>query len=289
MYLNIRIFLSNRNVSSLLLIILSTLCISCSHQHFAASKDGLKIAYSEYGQGDDLLVFVHGWSCDRSYWDNQIAFFERYYKVITIDLGGHGESGTNRSDWSISSLGDDLVSVIDLFKYKNLYLVGHSMGSMVILDAASKIDAQQIHLFLVDLLNSKYWPMPEEVFESFIEPFRQDFKAQTEKFVRGMVLESTDEDLVDWIALDMSQAPPEIAIPLMKDLWLRDFDPALADLNKKGVRMTIINSDMEETAADELTEIGFQITYIPGTGHFIMMEAPDKFNQHLKALIDNNP
>ena len=238
MQFNTRACINNWKFRSVLLILLPTFFIACSHHHFVHSKDGLKIAYSEYGQGDDLLVFVHGWSCDRSYWDNQIAFFERYYKVVTIDLGGHGESGTNRSDWSISSLGDDLVSVIDLFEYKNLYLVGHSMGSMVILDAASKIDAQQIHLFLVDLLNSKYWPMPEEVFESFIEPFRQDFKAQTEKFVRGMVLESTDEDLVDWIARDMSQASPEIAIPLMKDLWLRDFDPALADLNKKGVRMT---------------------------------------------------
>ena len=277
--------INNYKNQSFLLLIVSILAVSCTTDHFVNSKDGLKIAYSKYGNGSDLIVFVHGWSCDRSYWDNQIDYFRSDYKVVTIDLGGHGESGTTRENWTISSLGDDVVSVIELFEYENLFVVGHSMGAMVIVDAASKINTPNISLFLVDLLKNKYWPLPEENFESFIKPFRKDFQAQTKKWVSSMFKDGTDPELVNSITSDMSNAPSEIAIPILKDLWVRDFDPTISLLNKKEAKMTLINSDQGKTKEDELKEMGFEITYIPGTGHFIMNEAPNNFNRHLQSLI----
>ena len=44
------------------------------------------------GQGTPALVFVHGWSCDRSYWAGQLEAFSRDFTVVAPDLGGHGES-----------------------------------------------------------------------------------------------------------------------------------------------------------------------------------------------------
>lgn len=249
------------------------------------SKDGLQIAYSQYGTGADLMVFVHGWSCDQSYWDNQIEYFSSDYKVVTIDLGGHGKSGTNRDNWTIASAGDDVVSVIELFEYENLFMVGHSMGGMVILDAATKINTPNLRLYLVDLLKYKWWPMPEDNFEKFIEPFREDFQAQTKKFVGSMFKNGTDSLLVNSIANDMSEASPEIAIPILKDLWLSDFDQTISILKNRGTKTTLINSDYGRTKEDELKELGFDISYITGTGHFIMIESPNVFNDHLQSLI----
>ena len=37
-----------------------------------ASPDGIRIAYEVHGEGTPALVFVHGWSCDRTYWAAQI-------------------------------------------------------------------------------------------------------------------------------------------------------------------------------------------------------------------------
>jgi len=34
----------------------------------ASSPDGIALAYEAHGAGASALVFVHGWSCDRSYW-----------------------------------------------------------------------------------------------------------------------------------------------------------------------------------------------------------------------------
>jgi len=64
---------------------------------FATSPDGIPIAYDDAGSGSPALVFVHGWSCDRSYWRHQLPAFEEYsmkgrtYRYFTGDaLWGFG-------------------------------------------------------------------------------------------------------------------------------------------------------------------------------------------------------
>ena len=58
-----------------------------------ASEDGVVIYYDVRGSGERTLVFVHCWSCDRSYWQRQVEEFTDVYRVVTIDLAGHGQSG----------------------------------------------------------------------------------------------------------------------------------------------------------------------------------------------------
>ena len=62
-----------------------------SATQFATSTDGVRIAYEVHGDGPLALVFVHGWSCNRTFWSAQIEPFAKNYKVVAIDLAGHGE------------------------------------------------------------------------------------------------------------------------------------------------------------------------------------------------------
>ena len=48
------------------------------------TTDGVSIAYEVHGDGSTALVFVHGWSCDRSYWKEQIEPFSKQYKVVSL-------------------------------------------------------------------------------------------------------------------------------------------------------------------------------------------------------------
>ena len=78
---------------------LTNLYVSTAHSaQISISSDGVDIHYEVHGEGEPTLVFIHGWSCDRSYWQAQVEYFAKQYQVITIDLAGHGESGTNRSE-----------------------------------------------------------------------------------------------------------------------------------------------------------------------------------------------
>lgn len=58
----------------------------------ALSFDAEHIAYDVVGKGETALIFIHGWSCDGRYWQNQLSVFAKEYQVITVDLAGHGHS-----------------------------------------------------------------------------------------------------------------------------------------------------------------------------------------------------
>ena len=62
----------------------------------AVSPDGIPVTFETHGTGEPALVFVHGWSCDRSYWRGQVGEFARRHRVVVVDLAGHGESGAGR-------------------------------------------------------------------------------------------------------------------------------------------------------------------------------------------------
>ncbi len=110
-----------------------------SQSGFITAHDGVPIAYSVYGAGSPTLLFVHGWSCDRSYWEQQVAPFSRDFRVVTVDLPGHGESGMGRKEWLMAPFGADVSAVVMGLDLKNVILIGHSMGGAVIFRSGSPI------------------------------------------------------------------------------------------------------------------------------------------------------
>jgi len=82
------------------------------------SADGVPIHFTMRGTGDTALVFVHCWSCDSSYWQAQMDYFAADYRVVAIDLAGHGQSGMGRKDYTISGFADDVERVIDSLDLK---------------------------------------------------------------------------------------------------------------------------------------------------------------------------
>ena len=65
---------------SLSLIVLSlilSILFTCTPQpeQETLSADNIVISYHVEGEGNPALIFVHGWSCDKGYWKNQVAHF----------------------------------------------------------------------------------------------------------------------------------------------------------------------------------------------------------------------
>ena len=88
----------------------------------------VRIDYTTTGKADTTLLFVHGAFINKDYWNAQVDFFSPNYKVVTIDLAGHGKSDKNRNDWSIQAFGEDIVRVIKELNLSNIILIGHSLG-----------------------------------------------------------------------------------------------------------------------------------------------------------------
>ena len=56
-----------------------------------AQINGINIAFSDEGQGQPI-VFLHAFPLNRSMWDPQVEGLKSQFRIITIDLRGHGES-----------------------------------------------------------------------------------------------------------------------------------------------------------------------------------------------------
>ena len=60
-------------------------------------RDGVAPFYEEAGSEDPPLVLVHGWCCDHAYFAPRLEHFAgRGYRVVAVDLRGHGKSDKPR-------------------------------------------------------------------------------------------------------------------------------------------------------------------------------------------------
>jgi pimeloyl-ACP methyl ester carboxylesterase len=251
----------------------------------ASSRDGIPLSFEVHGSGAPTLVFVHGWSCDRSYWSRQLGSFAVRYQTVALDLAGHGESGVGRRDWTMPAFGDDVVAVVEHLRPGDLVLIGHSMGGDVIVETALRLRDRVAGLVWVDTYNTLGEPQTRDEIEEFVAPFREDFITATRDLVRGMFAPDADADLVDWVAADMSAASPEIAIDALDHAVSNDRD-ILAGLRELTAPVVAINPDSWPTDTEALRRHGVKTVLMSGVGHFLMMENPDTFNRLLGEVIE---
>lgn len=251
----------------------------------AFSTDGIPVWYEVHGTGTPALVFIHGWSCDRSYWRRQVGYFAGRNQVVVIDLAGHGESGVGRQAWTMPAFGDDVMAVVEKLGLEELVLIGHSMGGDVIVEAALHLPGRVVGLVWADTYSSLGEPRTGEQIEKFRAPFREDFVTATRDLVRRMFVPSSDAVLVDWVAADMSAAPPEIAVDALEHAISND-RAILAGLRELTAPVVAINPDYRPTDIEALQRHGVKTVLMSGVGHFLMMEDPHTFNRLLSETIE---
>lgn len=250
----------------------------------ATSTDGVHVQYRVYGKGEPTLVLVHGWSCDSSYWNAQVEALRDKYTVVTVDLAGHGASGSNRTDWTMARYGDDVAAAVADLPSQQLILIGHSMGGPVVIEAAKRLQGRTLAAIGVDTFKSVGSPPPPpEQIAAFVGGLEQEFMSTTRDFVaKTFFTKDADPQFVDKIAMDMAGGPPDVAIASMRSL--ATWDPG------QGLQVPIIaiNADLGLLTDDARIRSvwpTFSSVTMSNTGHFLMMEEPESFNAVLQEQI----
>jgi pimeloyl-ACP methyl ester carboxylesterase len=252
------------------------------------SSDGTRIAYETRGAGSPALVFVHGWSCHRGFWDGQRDAFSAKARVVALDLAGHGASGSARRAWTIAAFGADVAAVVQDARIDDAILVGHSMGADVVLEAARSLRDRVRGLVWVDEHRQLTSFRTEVEVDERLAPFRADFPTATRAFVRRMFPASADPSLVERVVREIASAPKATALPALEATWnYARRVPALLD----EVRLPVvaINSEDSETDLESMRLCGVEVIVIPGVGHFPMLENPPGFNACLRRAIESFP
>jgi len=243
------------------------------------SDDLVHLEYRVVGHGDPAVVLVHGWCGNADYWHAQIDALKSRYTVVALDLAGHGASGANRTDWGIANYAADVATIARQVPNAHLVLVGHSMGADVALAAVPRVGARVIGVIAVDALRSVGLPpLSTAEIEAKVAPFRADFIGATRALVTDKLFEKgADPLLVQKVAYDMSLRSPAVAIPTLEKLNALDLATVLAAVH---VPVYAINSDLAPTDADRIRKSlpDFTLDVLPHSGHFLMLEVPERFN-----------
>ncbi|MBT6074580.1 MAG: alpha/beta hydrolase [Gammaproteobacteria bacterium] len=255
-------------------------------QKSTSSTDNVAINYYEKGNGPKVLVFIHGYSCNSNYWWAQLEHFSKTFKVISVDLGGHGLSGQNRTDYNMSQFGQDVVAVMDHANINEAILIGHSMGGPVAVEAAVILKDRVRAIIGIDTLHD----IAKEPASTFVKlmvgtMFRFSQESATEKATAGFFIESTNKDLSNWIKAGSRNAPVEASRGSLKSLLGMDYPEQLSKinipiktLNSLYFRETKVESNLKQY--ENLT-----IEFKENVGHFIMMEQPTSFNLWLEDTL----
>lgn len=246
----------------------------------AASVDGIAIHSSSVGTGP-TIVFVHGWTCDMSSWAEQVPVFAKDYRVVTLDLPGHGRSGSpTGGGFSMDLFARAVEAVRAEASADEIVLVGHSMGVVVVKQYAMKYPNRVAGLVAVD------GPLDMRAFaERTGGPPPAMTREARENMIRGMFVSTTPVALQQQILATMLGTPEATAIGAGAAM----FDPSIRTADViKAPTLAIVAGTAQVPSSESLKEIvpNFEATQIAGTGHFLMLEKPAEFNRLLAAFLE---
>lgn len=92
--------------------------------------DDCSLHYEEYGQGEPVLL-LHGLGSSCLDWEYQIPALSARYRVIAMDMRGHGRSDKPRERYSIAGFSVDVEALIEHLRLGPVHVIGLSMGGMI--------------------------------------------------------------------------------------------------------------------------------------------------------------
>lgn len=252
-------------------------------------RDSVLVAYESLGDGDVAVVFLHCWTCNRSYWRHQVeAIAEAGYRVVTLDLPGHGQSPAHREEWTLQGLAADVDEVITALGLARVVLIGHGMGGRLALLAASDSPERVIGVGCVDSLRNAEFIWPEGSIERLAQAVGSHFHQTIEQFVSAALHPRSRAHLEEWIVVQASATDQAVAVAILRSFSGSEISD---EFSGAGVPIRCINSSYRDRHTSR-TEIEINRNYsdfdailMEEVGHYPQLEKPEEFNAHLLHLL----
>src|SRR5579859_2983700 len=95
------------------------------------TRDGVTLHYQRHGDGGDPLLLVMGLGGNIDFWQFQTPVFSRAHRVAVYDNRGVGRSDKPAGPYSVRTLAEDAVAILDACRFDRAHVVGISMGGMI--------------------------------------------------------------------------------------------------------------------------------------------------------------
>jgi pimeloyl-ACP methyl ester carboxylesterase len=268
-------------------------------------KNGVKLAYYMYGEGQPTLVFLVAWIWTAEFWQPQVNYFSQNFQMVTIDMRGTGDSDKPAGDYTLDLYADDLDSIIDGLHEKNIVLIGESIGASIAIKYVTKYPGKVSKLVLIGgspkFITTDDFPLGWSLdkAQALRASAEQSWPTTRRAFLEMIFSEPGTNYLREWGDKMAQKTPAKIATNAITNLFQADLRPLLRKIDvptlilhgEKDILFTYpmdrpIDFRVSEGAKYIRENISGSKNYIfEGRGHFPSITAPDKFNKVLKEFI----
>jgi 3-oxoadipate enol-lactonase len=250
--------------------------------------NGITLAYSDTGTGLPI-VFLHAFPLNRTMWAEQEAALSLQFRVITIDLRGHGESDAPLWHYSLDQAADDVRALLDHLSITQALFVGLSMGGyillafyrkyadrvkgMVLADTRAQDDTPEGKAGRFQMAQIAYKQGPSAIADIMIPKLLSPATIQTRPEIVQRIRTMIEENQVSGIAGDlMAMAERPDSMPFLKQITcptqiiVGGLDQATPPADAKLMADQIRNSEL---------------AIIPNAAHLANLEQPEEFTKIL--------
>jgi len=252
------------------------------------SHHGVKLSYDDRGAGKPAFVFIHGWTCDRSFFAPQVQHFSRRHRVVSPDLRGHGQSDKPHGEYPISDYADDIAFLIGELGLGKCVAVGHSMGGITALQLGAAHADKIAAIVMVDPAPLIFPPELRGGVEGLVAAIDGGNQEPRRQFIaNNLFLKTSDRALVERVLDVMMAAPSHVASAAMKGILAFD-GPAIAK------RCSV--PALHIAATPPLNPPHLMSEWLPsvvngwtvGAGHFNQLETPQQVSAMIEAFLKHH-
>lgn len=255
------------------------------------SVGGNRIHYVTAGQGDCVIVFIHGWAGNLGFWREQIPALADKARLILIDLPGHGQSDKPQIAHTLDFFAAAVLAVLRAARVAQAIFIAHSMGAAVLCRIFQQVPEKFAALVSVEGLLRRPPGTPAEA-RALIGPFRTPrHLAHARKFISTFFPIPGTDKLRDGVTSEMLATPRHVMLGAMLGM----FGPDQPDwrLQKVNAPVMVINAPSpwwRDGYEQYVRSLSPRADYVvmKDVGHFPMLEKPAEFNATLLSLLQKH-
>ncbi|MCU4184750.1 alpha/beta hydrolase [Acidiferrimicrobium sp. IK] len=258
--------------------------------------DGARLAVRICGDPTSpTVVLIHGWTAEKRIWGPVARrLVKDGRRVVVYDQRAHGSSTAGIDGLTVAAIGDDVDSVLRTLDLRDVVLAGHSMGGMAVQSFASRhkdVLAERVaSMVLVSTASSSVslGPAFTRVAGAVVGSPRVDAAMRRPTLgpllVRGSVGRKASMTHLLATRESFLATAPDTRRDFLEQMAIMDLRPELAGIHTptvvvSGTRDTLLAHKLSKRLAASIP--GATLVAIPGAGHQLPFEAPDRLAQIL--------
>ncbi len=249
---------------------------------------GVRLACDDRGSGRPVLL-VHGVSMSRRFFERNLDPLARRFRVVSVDLRGHGESPASEGGHTVAQYARDVHELIDRLGLQGAVAVGWSMGTMVVWDMIRQFGPGDLagHVNVSQGpsdLKREGWDLgafsTEELF-GLLEAAQDDFAGVMAEFVPSMFAAERPAGELELLVGETQKLGANAATCILLDQSLRDFREVVGSYELPTLCAWGRDEKLVPVAAGEwlAAHAPADLHIFEDSGHCPMWEEPDRFNQ----------